>query len=104
VAAHFIERGLRHFWFYSDSENWSQVERGEGFVKSLAVAGYQCEWLRWHEAQDRGAGRSEWLRRRAWLLSHLERTPKPVGIFTANGSLAVEVQELCAEASIAVPA
>lgn len=103
VATHFLERGLRHFCFYSDSENWSQVERGEGFVKALKSAGYPCDWLRWHESQDHGPGRNEWLRRRAWLQAHLQRAPKPVAIFTANGTLAVEVQELCAEARIAVP-
>ena len=103
VAGHFLARGLRHFGFYSDSENWSQLGRGEGFVKALEAAGHQCEWLRWREAQDHGPGRSEWLRRRAWLLAQLSRAPKPFAIFTANGSLAVEVQELCAEAGIAMP-
>ena len=103
VAAHFLERGLKNFLFYSDMENCSQEERGEGFVKMLGKAGHSCQWLRWHEAKDNVPGRSEWMRRRAWLLSQLKRAPKPVAIFTANGSLAVEVQELCAGANIAVP-
>jgi LacI family transcriptional regulator len=104
VAEHFLSRGLRHFGFYSDSENWSHVGRGEGFVKAIEAAGHKCEWLRWRDAQDHGPGRSEWMRRRAWLLTKLNRAPKPFAIFTANGSLAVEIQELCAEARIAVPA
>jgi LacI family transcriptional regulator len=103
VAEHFLVRGLRHFLFYSDSENWSQEERGAGFVKALREAGHDSAWLRWKEGSDHGPGRSEWLRRRAWLLGFLQRAPKPVAVFTANGSLAVEVQELCAEADLAVP-
>lgn len=103
VAEHFLARGLRHFLFYSDSENWSQEGRGAGFVAALQEAGRGCEWLRWKEGNDHGPGRSEWLRRRAWLLGFLQRAQKPAGVFTANGSLAVEVQELCAEANLAVP-
>ena len=103
VAEHFLDRGLQHFRFYSDLENWSQEERGAGFVKALKAAGRGCPWLRWHEARDHGAGHSEWLRRRAWLLAQLKAAPKPVAVFAANGTLAVEVQELCAESDLAVP-
>jgi len=104
VAAHFLERGFRRFCFYSDSENWSQVERGEGFGKALSAAGYSCEWLRWREESVQGSSQSQWLRRRGWLLSHLKAAEKPVAVFSANGTLAVEVQEICEDAGIRVPA
>jgi LacI family transcriptional regulator len=52
---------------------------------------------------DHGPGQSQWLRRRGWLLKQLSAAPKPVAIFAANGTLAVEVQEVCAEAGIGVP-
>lgn len=104
VAEHFLERGLQHFLFYSDSENWSQAERGEGFVATLQKAGRACQWVRWHLTREaHEPGTNEWLRRRHWLLSHLQRAPKPLAVFAANGSLAVEVQELCLDANIAVP-
>lgn len=103
VAAHFLERGLRHFIFYSDIDNWSQDGRGEAFVAAVEEAGCACEWLRWHRVKDRATGRTEWLRRRTWLLTQLKRAPKPVAVFAANGTLAVEVQELCDEANLAVP-
>ncbi|MDB6171894.1 MAG: Transcriptional regulator, AraC family [Chthoniobacteraceae bacterium] len=102
VADHFVERGLRNFLFYSDSENWSQIERGEGFTNALAASGHKCDWLRWRE--DANAAQSQWTRRREWLLAHLKAGPKPVAVFAANGTLAVEVQELCEDASIRVPA
>jgi LacI family transcriptional regulator len=58
VAEHFLSRGLRHFRFYSDSENWSQVERGESFMEAIAAAGEQCEWLRWREASTMVPGKA----------------------------------------------
>lgn len=103
VAEHFLERGLRHFCFYSDSENWSQMERGEGFVEALAAAGLECESWRWQEASGHGSGQSQWLRRREWLLSQLQSATKPLAVFAANGTLAVEVQEICVDAGISVP-
>jgi len=103
VAEHFLERGLRHFCFYSDSENWSQMGRGEGFVKALAAAGHECECLPWRETSGQGSGQSQWLRRREWLLGQLQSAAKPLAVFTANGTLAVEVQEICADAGISVP-
>lgn len=104
VADHFLSRGLRHFCFYSDSENWSQLERGEGFTRALAAAEQKCDWLRWRETSDQGSGQSQWLRRRAWLLTQIKAASKPVAVFAANGTLAVEVQELCVDAGIRVPA
>ncbi len=103
VAEHFLSRGLRRFCFYSDSENWSQMERGQGFAEALTAASQPCEWLRWREESAQGSAQSQWLRRRKWLLTHLEAAEKPAAVFAANGTLAVEVQELCEDAGIRVP-
>ena len=103
VAEHFLERGFANFLFYSDLDNWSQEQRGEGFVKALKDAACECGWLRWHKAKENKRGRGEWSQRREWLLSHIKSAPKPLAIFAANGSVAVEVQELCEQAGIVVP-
>ncbi len=103
VAEHFLTRGLRHFRFYCDSENWSQMERGEGFANALASAGHKCEWWRWREMSWQGSGQSQWWQRREWLLAQIKAAEKPVAVFAANGNLAVEVQELCIDAKIGVP-
>ena len=50
-----------------------------------------------------GSAHSEWLRRREWLLGHLKAAEKPLAVFAANGTLAVEVQEACVDANISVP-
>lgn len=105
AAEHFLERGLEHFLCCSDSDNWSQKERGEGFITKLEDAGRTCQWLCWHKAHQSQVGSgNEWLRRRRWLLTSLQRSPKPVAVFTTNGVLAVELQEVCENAGIAVPA
>ena len=103
VAEHFLERGFQHFVFFSDSENWSPVERGEGYAQALAAAGRECERWAWRETSEQGSGKKQWLRRCQWLLTKLKAAPKPVAVFTPNGALAVEVQELCADADISVP-
>src|SRR5271154_3308365 len=49
VAEHFLARGLNHFMFYSETDNWSYEERGEGFIQALKKAGHFCNWRRWHK-------------------------------------------------------
>ena len=103
VAEHFLTRGFREFRFYSDTDNWSQVERGEGFVAALREAGRECGWLKWNETKAHRKHPEEWSRRRAWLATQLRRATKPLAVFAANGGLAVEVLEICEECKFAVP-
>ena len=103
AAEPFIERGMGHFCFFSDTENWSQVERGQAFMEALRRRGLPCEHLRWTNSGKKADLRDEWQRRRAWLLTRLKAAPKPLAVFAANGTLAVEVRELCEEAGLHVP-
>ena len=36
VAEHFLSRGFTNFLYYSDADNWSYEERGQGFLRALA--------------------------------------------------------------------
>src|SRR5690606_26427045 len=103
VADHFLARGFANFIFYSNLDNWSQEQRGDGFINSLKETGHQCHWLRWHTAEENQRNGIDWQHRREWLINHLQGAPKPVAIFVANGALAVEVQEICDQAGISVP-
>ncbi len=105
VAGHFLSRGLTHFMFYSDYDNWSFEERGAGFVEALRRAGRDCVWLRWHRVRGRQAagGRREWERKRRWLVAELNRLPKPVGVYTGADWMAVDVLEACETAGLNVP-
>lgn len=103
VAGHFLERGLRHFASYADSENWSQVQRGESFARHLRQNGHACETWRWNDWGAPVSQRGIWAARRRWLMQRLRCAPKPLGLFALNGSLAVEAHELCADAGLGVP-
>jgi len=103
AAEHFLSRGFTHFMFYSDEDNWSYLERGEGFAAALRRAGHGCEWLRWNLASEHDTGREQWTRKRNWLAARLKQAPKALAVFAANDQHALEVLEACEMARLAVP-
>lgn len=103
VADHFVSRGFKNFVFYSNTGNWAYQERGRGFQQALGKAGFGCAWLRWEQPISDWSGRPQWMRLIRWLASHLKQAPKPVAVFAANDSHALEVLEACDLAGLAVP-
>ncbi len=103
VAEHFLSRGFRNFIFYSDAENWSYEERGQGFVRALEESGHACEWIRWHKSPAYRMDREQWSRKRKWLSAQMKRATKPLGVFAANDEQALDVLESCQSAGIPVP-
>jgi LacI family transcriptional regulator len=103
VAEHFLSRGLTHFLFYSEVNNWSYEERGQGFVDALQRAGHRCDWLRWHQSSAYRTDRKEWRTKRNWLAAAIKAAPKPLGIFAANDEQALSVLETCESAGLRVP-
>ena len=103
VAEHFFARGFANFLFYSDSDNWSYEERGEGFVNFLNRAGHKCTWLRWHQSPAFTTGRNEWKQKRNWLAAQMKLAPKPLAVFAANDQLAMDVLESCENLDISIP-
>jgi LacI family transcriptional regulator len=103
VADHFASRGFCNFMFYSDADNWSYEERGQGFVRALQRAGYPCVWLRWHESPAFVSDRRQWKRKRNWLAAEMKQAKKPLAIFAANDQQALDVLESCETAEIPVP-
>src|SRR5581483_9194240 len=107
VAEHFLARGFTRFVFYSEADNWSYEERGQGFENALKRAGHDCVWLRWHKSPVYRTDREQWQRRRSWLAQQLEseirKEPLPLGVFAANDEHALHVLEACESANLAVP-
>ncbi len=103
VAEHFLSRGFSHFAYYSDSDNWSYAERGQGFIDALKRTGHECEWLPWYRATEYRVGRDQWHRKRQWLTAQLKKLPKPLGVFAANDEQALDVLDSCEMAGLAVP-
>ncbi len=103
VADHFLARGIRHFHFYSDADNWIYNERRAAFVKSLQSVGHAAGSLQWDKSSENRMDRQAWKRRREWLVNQLKALPKPIGIFAASDGLALELLETCEQAGINVP-
>src|ERR1039458_7598157 len=103
VAEHFLTRGFANFMFYSDADNWSYEERGQGFAAALKREGYPCTWLKWQESPQFRDDRDQWKRKCAWLAAQLKKAPKPLALFAANDQLALEALESCEAAGLAIP-
>jgi len=103
VAEHFLSRGFTNFAYYSDSDNWSYAERGQGFVETLKYSGYECTWLPWYRAPEYRVGRDQWYRKRQWLTAQLKQLPKPLAVFAANDEQALDVLDAAEMAELAVP-
>lgn len=103
AAEYFLTRGMRHFLFYSDTQNWSFDEVGAAFVAAITAAGHPCPWLRWHESPSFTTGRFQWQEKLRWLAEQLTSAPKPLAVFAATDDHALEVIETCEVAGIAVP-
>jgi len=103
AAEHFLSRGLRHFIYYSDVENWAIEENGRAFVRRIVEAGHRCDWLCWQRSTAYTQGRLQWQHKRRWLTAHLKKAEKPLGLFAATDDHAVEILELCDAAGLNVP-
>lgn len=103
VAEHFLSRGFSNFAYYSDSDNWSYAERGQGFVEALKRANCECTWLPWYRAPEYRVGRDQWNRKRQWLTTQLKQLPKPLAVFAATDEQALDVLDSCERAGLAVP-
>jgi LacI family transcriptional regulator len=103
VTEHFLARGFTRFAFYSDADNWSYEERGEGFVAALKHAGYESDWWRWHQSPEGRTGRVQWKRKQRWLVARLQQAPHPLAVFAANDEQALDVLDACERAGLTVP-
>ncbi|HEX3625198.1 MAG TPA: substrate-binding domain-containing protein [Verrucomicrobiae bacterium] len=103
VADHFLSRGIRHLYYYSDADNWVYNERRAAFFKFLQSVGREAGSLQWDKSSEYRMDRQAWRRRREWLTNNLKAFPKPVGIFAASDGLALELLETCENAEINVP-
>ncbi|HOB33838.1 MAG TPA: DNA-binding transcriptional regulator [Verrucomicrobiota bacterium] len=103
VADHFLSRGLSHFAFYSDAENWAFEETGGAFVEAVEQRGRRCARLAWHRSPKFTRGRFQWRIKREWLTAELRKLSKPLGVCAATDDHAVEVLEACENGGMAVP-
>jgi len=103
VGEYFLSREFSGFAFYSDAADWSYDERGRGFITALRKADRSCSWLKWHESSAFCGDRKQWKRKRDWLAVQIKNAPKPLALFAANDTHALDVLEAAEWGGIAVP-
>jgi len=102
AAKHFLERGFKHFVFYS----WPAVEvntlRKEAFFRALTRLGVPEEHLHeLHQSPDRMLG--QWEQHQERIYRQLEKLPRPLAVFTGQDNLGATLIEICSRKGISVP-
>jgi len=101
AAEHFLERGFRHFAWFSTMDDVVSRLRLAGFRQTLARAGFACEsWFFQRRPLER---RNEWAGKCAFLERRLKTMPKPAAVFAFQDADASNVLDACADAALAVP-
>jgi LacI family transcriptional regulator len=102
AAAHFLERGLRHFGFVGSPDYRFSAERRAAFCRAVRQAGHTvaCHEDRAHLAYDQIGQRWD-LDPAVWRW--LRALPKPVGVFVPNDLWGVQVAEACRQVELRVP-
>ncbi len=101
-AEHFLDRGFRHFAWYS--EGFTNVERLRlaGFEERLAQEGLGVCRLIWcHSAS--GKRTTGWHAQRQWLGRELAKQPAPLAVLTFSDYDASAVMDACAMQSLRIP-
>ena len=102
AAEHLLQRGFKHYAFYSLGQSaYSSKRRYAAFNRTLQQAGFEAEFLTC--AAEQGPPEATWQNRQRRLGHKLAVLEKPVGIFCVNDQAAVEVIESCLAESIAIP-
>jgi len=100
-AEHFLERGFRHFAWFSTIDDATASLRLRGFNETLAQAGFSAEsWIFQPRPRSR---RDEWTLKCEFLQRRLESIPKPAAVFAYNDADAANVLDAADNARLAVP-
>jgi LacI family transcriptional regulator len=99
AAAHFLQRGFRHFAYLGyDNMYWSVLRRNS-FVHQLARAGYDTACFR----QNRAKHLRLWIKEQTAVAQWLLSLPKPTGLMACNDDRALEAMDACRQVGIKVP-
>jgi LacI family transcriptional regulator len=96
AADHLMQCGFSHFAFCGYGNMFWSFEREEGFLKRLRDA--HGDRLSYHAQHFRALANEE-----AYLLSWLNKLPKPVGIFAGTDERGRQLIQLCTKAGLHVP-
>jgi LacI family transcriptional regulator len=100
-AEHFLERGFRHFAWFSTTDDGVTLLRWRGFSETLAHFGFSAD--RWIFAQPARKRTDEWAAKRHFLERRLAAAPKPLAVCTFRDADAANVLDACGTAGLPVP-
>ncbi|MEO5714256.1 MAG: XylR family transcriptional regulator [Luteolibacter sp.] len=100
AAEHLLERGFRHFGYFSLLGLEYVAEHRQSFVDALRLEGHRCEVFA--VSPHLGAA-PDWNLDLKRLGKWLKALPKPLAVFTWNSSSARELIYACMQAGLAVP-
>ena len=101
AAEHFIERGFRHFVWFSPFNDMAAQLRLRGFAETLARVGAACESWVFESKPDEH--RDEWTDKCEFLEHRLKMVSKPVAVFAFCDIDAANVLDACSNVGLAVP-
>lgn len=102
AAAHFLERGLRHFAFFGSPDSQFSTERRDAFCQALHAAGHTvaCQ----HSPPERPYDQLD----RRWDIDlstyrWLRGLPTPIGLFVPSDNWGFQLSQACREVDLRVP-
>jgi len=108
AAEHFLERGFRHFAYYSPSRYFWSIRRRDGFCQRVQEAGYIASVYKpvvvgkKYDKYDWQSGRT-WINELKGLAEWLHSLPKPVGMMACDDTIAYDLIEAAGELGIQIP-
>lgn len=100
AAEHLLERGFKHFAYFSLLGLEYVADHQQAFAAALRLAGHQCQV---YAVQPQLGAEPDWNLDLKRLGKWLRSLPKPVAVFTWNSSSARELIYAAIQAGLAVP-
>ena len=100
ALAHFVERGFRHFAYFSVLGVSYVASQKDAFVNAVRKSGHDCEV---YAVKPQAAAEPNWNLDLHRLGEWIKSLPKPVGIVTWNASGGREILYACQAAGLLVP-
>lgn len=105
VADTFINRGLRHFAYFSGKNRDWDLPRIAGYVEHLHAEGYLAHAMEWSKphARSKSGATKRYQSQQQEIEQWLKGLPQPIGIFAAGDQPGVDVINACRGAGLQVP-
>ena len=101
AADYFLQRGYRHFGWYSVFHDETAQQRREAFRSAVEDAGRT--FLQLDDVPVSADGITPWRQRRNWIGKRLRAAPRPLAVLAVDDYRAEELLEICLDTGLRVP-